>query len=186
MFRSFFQWAIGIGVTIGAGMAIAATACGAQDTTTMRDSIRTLERVERETQRKVDSLNVELRLLDSLDSLRTVLLRGAAPSWPFVIAMPAIGYAVGTLDGDSGGYRDSFRDVDKWAHASTCAALYSGLRSLGVPRWAAFAAPMLGGLALEAGQSRRGGFFSTKDLAANGAGCGLAWAVDAWIGRVRR
>lgn len=114
--------------------------------------------------------------------------RGAfrIPTAAYLISSALSGYAVGLWDHDAGGYEDSWHTPDKQTHVATCAALYGALRAAGLPRWLAAGTPLLGGLALEAGQSLHGGHFSGRDLAANGVGCGLAIAVDWSIERVRR
>lgn len=196
MLRTFTVKTIAIGVLLGAILAVSALA----QQSPSRAEIRGLRAELRASDARIDSLELRVAFLkrDSViiasahpDSLsaqlarnlwryRTELAALTAPDYSLALLAGSVitGYAWGSVRRDPGGYADSWGTIDKEAHLATCAALYAGLRSSGAPRWLAFAAPLLAGLALETGQSRHGGHFSTRDLAANGVGCGLAFVID--------
>ena len=83
---------------------------------------------------------------------------------------------LGTLcDRDRGGYVDSYRTIDKVAHASTAAALTSFAIQGGVQPEAAMLLTVVGGVAFELTQTQGGGYYSGRDVVANSTGAVLAW-----------
>jgi hypothetical protein len=82
---------------------------------------------------------------------------------------------------DRGGYVDSFRSMDKLAHATSALALTSLTVQAGVrPRDAALVT-LAGSVGFELTQARDGGYYSSRDVLANAAGVSAAWAWTAWV-----
>ena len=93
---------------------------------------------------------------------------------------------LGTLcDRDRGGYVDSYRTIDKVAHASTAAALTSFAIQGGVQPEAATLLTIAGGAAFELTQTQGGGYYSGRDVVANSTGAVLAWGWHRWSSRRR-
>jgi VanZ family protein len=83
---------------------------------------------------------------------------------------------LGTLcDRDRGGYVDTYRTIDKVAHASTAAALTSFAIQGGVQPEAATFLTIAAGVAFELTQTQGGGYYSGRDVVANSTGAVLAW-----------
>lgn len=86
-------------------------------------------------------------------------------------------------DRDRGGYRDTYQTIDKVAHASTAAALTSFAIQGGVQPEAAWLLTIAGGAAFELTQTQGGGYYSARDVVANGVGATMAWGwhrASAW------
>ena len=86
---------------------------------------------------------------------------------------------------DPGGYVDSYRSIDKLAHASSALALTSLTIEGGVrPRDAALVT-FLGSVGFELTQAEGGGYYSARDVTANATGIATAWAWSAWVAHRR-
>jgi VanZ family protein len=85
---------------------------------------------------------------------------------------------LGTLcDRDAGGYVDTYHSIDKVAHASSAMALTSFAIQGGVQPEVATALTIAGGVAFELTQTQGGGYYSARDVVANGTGAlvALGW-----------
>ena len=87
---------------------------------------------------------------------------------------------------DTGGYADSFRSIDKLAHASSALALTSLAVQGGVPPRDAALVTIAASVGFELTQAEGGGFYSTRDVVANATGAAVAWGWSTWVERRRR
>ena len=86
---------------------------------------------------------------------------------------------------DAGGYVDSYRSIDKLAHATSALALTSLTIEGGVRPRDAAVATFLGSVGFELTQAEGGGYYSARDVTANATGIAAAWAWSAWVARRR-
>ena len=86
---------------------------------------------------------------------------------------------------DPGGYVDSYRSIDKLAHATSALALTSLTIEGGVRPRDAAVVTFLASVGFELTQAEGGGYYSARDVTANATGIATAWVWSAWVGRRR-